>query len=153
MRDLALVNGRVVPLEQARVRLLDRGFLLADGVYEVLRSYEGRIFELEAHLLRLAASLQGVCLPMPMPPARLGAQLQRLLRHSGHRDARLYVQVTRGAARRTQAFPSGVRRMSLRCGVAPRPLASRMPCISRIRLVEIGIPSARRSMPRFMAAT
>jgi D-alanine transaminase len=107
--DLALVDGKMVALQAARVRLLDRGFLLADGVYEVLRSYDGHIFQLEAHLRRLAASLHGVRIPLPMPASRLGAQLGALLRKSGHRDARLYVQVTRGAGRRVQAFPPRMR--------------------------------------------
>jgi D-alanine transaminase len=109
MADLALVNGKVMPLRAARVRVLDRGFLLADGAYEVLRSYDGRIFQLEAHLQRLQASLQGLRIPPPMPLPRLALKLQRLLRQSGLQDARLYVQVTRGAGPRTQAFPARIR--------------------------------------------
>jgi D-alanine transaminase len=107
--DVAYVNGRIGPLAQARIALQDRGFLFGDGVYEVLRTYDGRIFELERHLDRFDASLRGLHLKWPLPRAALGRLLGDLHRRSGHRDVQLYVQVTRGVAPRQHAFPVGVR--------------------------------------------
>ena len=110
MPDVAYVNGWVGPLARARVSVLDRGFLFADGVYEVLRTYDGRPFQLEAHLRRLRQSLRGLRLPLPLPMPRLQALILDLLRRSGYADARVYLQVTRGAGpRRQHAFPRGVR--------------------------------------------
>jgi D-alanine transaminase len=107
--DLAAVNGRVTTLRGAIVPLLDRGFLLGDGVYEVLRSYGGRIFQLDAHLDRLEASLAGIELALPMRRSRLAGLLEDLRRRSGYPEARLYVQITRGVAPRQHAFPKRAR--------------------------------------------
>lgn len=109
MPDLASVNGRVVPLARARVPVLDRGYLFADGVYEVLRTYGGRIFESDAHFDRLDHSLRGARIPWPLPRAALLRHLHALLRRSRLTEARIYVQVTRGVAPRQQGFPRGVR--------------------------------------------
>jgi D-alanine transaminase len=106
--DLASVNGRVTPLGRAVVRLQDRGFLLGDGVYEVLRTYGGRLFALDAHLDRLEASLRGARIRMPVSRRALARHLAELLRRSGYREARLYVQITRGTAPRQHSFPRGV---------------------------------------------
>jgi D-alanine transaminase len=99
----------MTPLGRATVPVQDRGFLLADGVYEVMRTYGGRIFELQAHLDRLEASLHGIHLRLPVRRADLVRVLQRLVRRSGYPDARLYVQVTRGVAPRQHAFPRRAR--------------------------------------------
>jgi D-alanine transaminase len=103
--DVAYVNGRIGPLAAARVAAQDRGFLFADGVYEVLRTYDGRIFELERHLDRLDASLRGLRLRSPLGRPALSRLLADLHRRSGARDVRLYIQVTRGAGPRRHAFP------------------------------------------------
>lgn len=109
MPELAYVNGWVGPLVEARVSVLDRGFLFADGVYEVLRTYDGKPFELRAHLRRLQQSLRGLQLGSPLPPARLQALVLDLVRQSGLAEARVYIQVTRGSApRRQHLFPPGV---------------------------------------------
>jgi D-alanine transaminase len=109
LANLASVNGRVVPLSRAMVPVLDRGYLFADGVYEVLRTYGGRIFEPEAHLDRLDQSLRGARIPWPLPRAALLRHLHALLRRSRFAEARIYVQVTRGVAPRQHGFPRGVR--------------------------------------------
>ena len=109
MPNLASVNGRVVPLARAKVAVLDRGFLLADGVYEVMRTYAGQIFAAEAHLNRLGDSLRGARIPWPVPRPVLLRHLRRLHARSGWREVRIYVQVTRGVAPRQHGFPPGVR--------------------------------------------
>ncbi len=109
MADVAYVNGWVGPLEQARVAVQDRGFLLGDGVYEVMRTYGGRIFEFDAHLDRLDQSLRRVRIRRPMARRALRDVVLELHRRSGYRDVRIYVQVTRGVAPRQHGFPRRAR--------------------------------------------
>lgn len=109
MPDLAYVNGWIGALRDAKVPILDRGFLFGDGVYEVLRFYDRRAFELGAHLQRLENSLQGLGLRPPLSRRRLEHVIVDLVQRSGHRNARVYVQVTRGVARRQHVFPLRVK--------------------------------------------
>jgi D-alanine transaminase len=106
--DLAWVDGWQGPLSEARISIQDRGFLFGDGAYEMLRVYDGELFLMPQHLDRLEASLGGLFIGMPRPRHFVEALLQRLVDESGHRQARVYVQVTRGAARREHVFPRGV---------------------------------------------
>lgn len=99
------LNGEFLPLGEARVSVLDRGFLFGDGVYEVIPVYAGRLFRLEQHLRRLAQSLAAIRLANPLPPAQWHAMLGELVQRNGGGDQSLYLQVTRGAARRDLAFP------------------------------------------------
>jgi len=100
------LNGSYVPAEQAVVSVDDRGFLFADGIYEVIRVYRGRPFRLEEHLRRLADGVAALRIPF-RDPAGLAGIADRLLEENGLRDgdAVLYIQVTRGAAPRAHAFP------------------------------------------------
>ncbi len=105
MPDLAFTSyqGRILPLEQACVSALDRGFLFADGVYELVRVYAGVPFLFEEHLNRLRRSLKAV--QIPFSDFDLLRELTgRLIRESGYRDAKLYLQITRGHNRRQHAF-------------------------------------------------
>lgn len=104
---LVYLNGQYLPLEEARVPVEDRGFLFADGLYEVIRVYNGRIFALEPHLRRLADGLRALRIGFTGLD-QLGPIAERLLDQNGLRsgDATLYIQVTRGAAPRAHAFPS-----------------------------------------------
>jgi D-alanine transaminase len=99
-------NGQFMPGEQVRVSPDDRGFLLADGVYEVVRSYGGRLFKLEEHLARLARSLREIRIP-GLDAAAIGDVAKVLIERNGlvQGDATVYIQVTRGAAPRRHAFP------------------------------------------------
>jgi len=106
MTELYL-NGEFLPLEDGRISVEDRGFQFGDGVYEVLRSYQGKIFRLSEHLDRLERSLAFLQVPLPEPRERLVAACQRLL--SGLGNATIYLQVTRGAAPRAHAFPADAR--------------------------------------------
>jgi D-alanine transaminase len=93
-------------LQAARVPVLDRGFLFADGVYEVVRVYDGRPFELRAHLARLQLSLRGLRLKSPLSAHSLERVIHDLLRGSGYAQARIYIQITRGVApHRQHLFP------------------------------------------------
>jgi len=103
---IAYFNGRFVEREAVRVSPDDRGFLFADGVYEVVRVYGGRPFALPEHGRRLGRSLSALRLDWPDAP-RLEAIVTRLIADNGlaSRDALVYLQITRGAAPRRHAFP------------------------------------------------
>ncbi len=103
---VAWLNGEFLPLERARVSVLDRGFLFADAVYEVIPVYAGRPFRLAQHLLRLDNSLRGVKIPNPRSAAEWTALLRELVARNGGGDQSLYLQVTRGAQpKRDHAIP------------------------------------------------
>ncbi|HXG62760.1 MAG TPA: D-amino acid aminotransferase [Planctomycetota bacterium] len=101
------LNGSLLPLEEGRVSVEDRGFQFGDGVYEVIRVYNGRPFRLDAHLARLERSLEGVRIPPPEPLPRLAEICRQVL--GSLKEATIYLQITRGAAPRAHAFPSGIR--------------------------------------------
>lgn len=106
---IAYLNDEYLPLEQARVPVLDRGFLFADGVYEVIPVYGGRLFRLDQHLDRLDASLRGIRLANPLSRVQWSAVLTRLVDMNGGGEQSVYFQVTRGAAeKRDHLFPANV---------------------------------------------
>jgi D-alanine transaminase len=106
---IAYLNDEYLPLEQARVPVLDRGFLFSDGVYEVIPVYGGRLFRLDQHLDRLDGSLQGIRLANPLSRAQWRAILMRLVDMNGGGEQSVYFQVTRGAdAKRDHLFPANV---------------------------------------------
>lgn len=107
--SIAYLNATFQPLEETRISVLDRGFLFGDGVYEVIPVYDGRLFRLEGHLERLDRSLAAIKLPRPYPRSRWVELLNELARRNGEGNQNLYVQVTRGVAMRTHAFPDLVR--------------------------------------------
>ncbi|MBK1726141.1 D-amino acid aminotransferase [Halorhodospira neutriphila] len=101
------LNGEMLPLEQARISPLDRGFLFGDGVYELLPVYAGVPFRLADHLRRLRRSLEAVRIPSPLSDAEWGALLERLCRANGGGDLAVYIQVTRGSpGQRSHEFPA-----------------------------------------------
>lgn len=104
---IVYLDGEYLPLEKATVSVEDRGFLFGDGIYEVVRYYGGRPFQLDAHMARLEHSATGARLPLPRAVADLAGIIQRLLVENNAQDTCFYIQVTRGAARpRTHAFPA-----------------------------------------------
>jgi D-alanine transaminase len=107
-RDTAVVwlNGELTDYTEARVSLEDRGFYFGDGVYEVIRAYDGRPFALDKHLARLEHSAAGIELLVPKSSSELSILVERLVQRSGIPDAEIYIQVTRGAGRRNHLFPS-----------------------------------------------
>jgi len=93
---LVWLDGRLLPLEEARISPLDRGFLFGDGAYEVLPVYGGRAYRLEAHLARLERSLAEMRMAPPLDRAGWLTVFGRLVHGNGGGDLLLYVQVTRG---------------------------------------------------------
>lgn len=93
---LASINGNVVPAEEARVSVLDTGFTFGDGVYETLRTYAGRPFELGRHLRRLRASAARLGFDIPAGDDELRARLRALLERAGNAESFIRMIVTRG---------------------------------------------------------
>jgi len=100
------VNGEYVPEERATISVLDRGFLFADGVYEVSTVLGGRLIDNRAHLARLARSLGELAMAPPCSDDDIVAAQRRLIEENGVDEGLLYLQVTRGVAERDFAYPS-----------------------------------------------
>jgi D-alanine transaminase len=102
------LNGEFIAANQAKVSVFDRGFLLGDGVYEVIPVYAGRCFRLEGHLLRLQHSLDGVRMANPLSDLDWRTMIEELVTRNGGGDQSVYLQVTRGVAPRDHVFPENV---------------------------------------------
>ena len=99
------LNGSVLPLEQASVSVLDRGFIFGDGVYELVPVYSRVPFRLDEHLERLERSLGAVAIRNPYSRAQWRSHVQALVAAQPYEDQGVYFQVTRGVAKRDHAFP------------------------------------------------
>jgi len=106
--QIVFLNGEFLPIEQARVPVLDRGFIFGDGVYEVVPVYGGRPFRWPQHLARLRRSLAAIAIADPHDDDGWRALVDALVRRHPWPDQFVYLQVTRGVARRDHAFPPGV---------------------------------------------
>jgi D-alanine transaminase len=106
MPNIAFLNGRFMPLQDAQVSVEDRGYQFADGVYEVIRTYGGAPFQEAAHLQRLERSAAAIGLAMPFPVQRWHEHIVEGLRLAGFPECKVYLQVTRGVAPRDHAFPA-----------------------------------------------
>lgn len=102
------VNGQFIDADSAAVSVFDRGYLLGDGVYEVIPAFQGHCFELNGHLKRLGASLAAVKMASPFSDAEWQAVLSELVERNGGGDQAIYLQVTRGVAPRDHVFPDDV---------------------------------------------
>jgi D-alanine transaminase len=103
--DLVWFNGEIVPMADARVGVEDRGYQFADGVYEVVRLYNGKPFTLKEHLDRLERSAKGIRLTLPISRPAMEEGLLKLVAKSGVRDGMIYLQASRGVAPRNHVFP------------------------------------------------
>jgi len=106
MSRIAYVNGRYLPQAEASVNIEDRGYQFGDGIYEVVHLHDGRYIDEDRHLDRLERSLREIRLPMPMSRAALKVVLREVARRNRVTEGLLYMQVTRGVARRDHAFPA-----------------------------------------------
>ncbi len=107
MSRIAYVNGRYVPQSEASVNVEDRGYQFADGVYEVLYLSGGRFLDEDLHMARLERSLQEIGITPPMGRAALMRVLTEVTRRNRLHEGLVYMQVTRGVAKRDHAFPTG----------------------------------------------
>ena len=106
MSRVAYVNGAYQPHGQAVVHIEDRGFQFADGVYEVWSVFDGKLADFDGHMTRLVRSLTELRIEVPMTRASLTQVLKETVRRNRVRDGIVYLQVTRGAARRDHPFPA-----------------------------------------------
>ena len=106
MPDIGFVNGRFMPLEEATVSVEDRGFQFGDGVYEVIRTYHGQPFQLDAHLARLERSANAIELPLPWNIQQWATHVKDGIKRSGYPESKVYLQLTRGTAPRDHVFPA-----------------------------------------------
>lgn len=102
------LNGEFMPIEQAKIPVLDRGFIFGDGVYELVPVYSRHPFRLPEHLRRLQASLDGIKLANPHDDPTWTRLIHRLVELNEEQDQSLYMHITRGPARRDHAFPKDV---------------------------------------------
>lgn len=105
MSRIAYVNGLYVPHADAVVHVEDRGYQFADGVYEVCEVRGGHMVDERRHMERLVRSLDAIHIAMPMPLAALGIVLRETIRRNRVRNGFVYLQITRGVARRDHYFP------------------------------------------------
>jgi D-alanine transaminase len=106
MSRIVYVNGRYVPHRAAMVHVEDRGYQFSDGVYEVCEVRGGRMVDERRHLDRLQRSLGELRIQRPMSLAALGIVMRETIRRNRVRNGIVYLQVTRGVARRDHAFPA-----------------------------------------------
>ena len=105
MAQTVYLNGKFLPIEEAAVPVLDRGFIFGDGVYEMIPVYSRHAFRLQEHIRRLEQSLAAVRIENPHPAHEWEALLLALIEKNAGEDQSLYLQVTRGPAPRDHAFP------------------------------------------------
>jgi D-alanine transaminase len=103
---LAYVNGEFVPQSEAKISIMDRGFLFADGIYEVAAVLDGKLVDLDLHMARLERSVKEIQLALPLPAGEIGELMRKLAQSNNLTEGLVYLQVTRGAeANRNFAFP------------------------------------------------
>jgi len=103
------LNGDFMPIEQAKISVLDRGFIFGDGVYEVIPVYSRRPFRLAEHLVRLQSSMDAIRLANPHPASKWTELVGKIIAGNPWEDQNVYLQITRGAAKRDHAFPKGLK--------------------------------------------
>lgn len=106
MPDVAFINGSFVPLAEAKISIDDRGFQFGDGVYEVIRTYKGRPFALEAHWARLERSAAALELTQPYSRTEWTHFVLEGVRRAAYPEAKIYIQLSRGAAPRDHVYPA-----------------------------------------------
>ena len=110
MEQIAYVNGSFVPLSEAKVSIFDRGFLFADGIYEVAAVLDGKLIDNASHLARLERSVGEIELALPETVARIEEIQKELVKRNNLVNGMVYLEVTRGAdTGRDFAFPKGVK--------------------------------------------
>lgn len=102
------LNGKFLPIEQATISVLDRGFIFGDGVYELIPVYSRKPFRLNEHLSRLQHSLDGIRLANPHTEKQWADLITRIIELNEYDDQYLYLHITRGVAKRDHIFPLGI---------------------------------------------
>jgi D-alanine transaminase len=106
--QLVYLNGAITPLSEAKISVLDRGFIFGDGVYEVVPVYDRRLFRFDQHIARLARSLKAIGIPNPHDKEAWRTLIDQVVAEEASDNQLVYMQVTRGPAKRGHAFPKEV---------------------------------------------
>jgi len=142
MSRIAYVNGRYLPLRHAMVHVEDRGYQFSDAVYEVCEVRQGRLIDERRHLERLKRSLLALQVRLPMSPEALGVVLREVVARNRIRYGTVYLQVSRGVARRDHAFPTPEVAPSM--VVTARPLnARRNEALAATGIAVVSVPDNR----------
>jgi D-alanine transaminase len=104
--NFALLNGEIIKRSEAKVDVEDRGYQFGDGVYEVIRVYNGKMFTIKEHLIRFKKSMESISISLPLTTEQLNELLEELIVKNKLKDGMIYMQVTRGVAPRNHIFPS-----------------------------------------------
>ncbi len=99
---MVFLNGEFIKKNQAHISVMDRGFLFGDGVYEVIPIYNGKIFRLDEHLLRLQTSLDSIKIKNPYSPKKWSSILNKLLKFYNNQEQSIYLQISRGISNKRQ---------------------------------------------------
>lgn len=135
MSEQVYLNGDYLPLSEAKISVLDRGFLFGDGVYEVIPAYDGRLFRLQDHIVRLNNSLAGIRLECDKSEAEWLAIFQPMLETG--KDQYIYLQITRGyAPKRDHGFPKHVQPTVFAMCSEIKPFAGRINGIKAITVED-----------------
>lgn len=133
-----LFNDRIIAKSKLTISPEDRGYYFGDGVYEVFRIYNGKLFATEAHLQRLVHSAQGINLQLPCSTDEIMQRMERLLDTSAVQEGILYLQITRGIAPRTHLIPDHLEPvMYAYCSELARPLSNMESGIAAITMPDI----------------
>ena len=109
MTRIVYVNGSYAPEEQGKISIFDRGFLFADGIYEVTAVLRGKLVDYDAHMERLERSLGEIRMEWPCSKDELRAMHLEMVKRNHLEEGLIYMQITRGAADRDFKFPKGVK--------------------------------------------
>lgn len=131
------LNGEFGPLSEAKVSVLDRGFIFGDGIYEVVPVYSGKPFRMQQHLDRLSRSLAKLDLQQPHTRAQWEQLVQSLIEKSGESTCMVYLQITRGVAKRDHAFPDPAVKPTVFGMVAPMARPSAKSRAEGLRVISI----------------
>jgi D-alanine transaminase len=140
MPNIAYINGRFMLLSRSKVSVEDRGFQFGDGIYEVIRTYHLRLFQVDAHLERLERSAAAIGLDPVYSKSRWKGILNELNKRCGYKEAKLYVQLTRGVAPRDHAFPV---KSNITVVMTARRLVQPTPVLRRRGVAVITVPDIR----------
>ena len=141
MPELAYVNGAFVELSEARISVEDRGYQFADGVYEVIGTYNGQPFALDEHLVRLQYSLDELYIKLNVSDYGIGKKVSAGIKLADFEETLVYVQVTRGVAPRRHEFPSSQTYPSI--VMTFKPLERLSPNIFKTGVEVVSLPDLR----------
>src|SRR5690606_37260022 len=106
--SIVYLNGQYVRLGDAKISVLDRGFIFGDGIYDVVPAYKGKPFRMEGHLARLERSLAAIGIVSDMTRDGWRTLVLDMIARSGLGDCMVYIQVKRGVAKRDHGFPKNI---------------------------------------------